>query len=135
LQKNLESLKGNGDVSEYFEEMMKHKILGFIENNKIIGFVSFRENYLNDVITSQSLPNIYLSTLILSPSARGMGLTQKAYAHLFNELYPKYNVYTRTWSTNFAHVKILGRFDFTEFFRIKNDRGESIDTVYFEKIR
>ena len=81
------------------------------------------------------MPNIYLSTLVLSAESRGKGITKKLYAHLFNELYPEKNIFTRTWSTNAPHIKILDYFGFDEMVRIKNDRGNGIDTVYFENRR
>ena len=40
----------------------------------LLAFVSFRENYTSDVIPSQQ-PNIYLSTLVMRPEARGKHLT------------------------------------------------------------
>ena len=135
LQKKLSGEVGSGDVTAYFNEMIKQKVLGFIENGRLLGFVSFKENFVSEVISQSTLPNIYLSTLVLSKEARGQRLTQRAYDYLFNQLYADYNVYTRTWSTNVAHIKILDKFEFSEFYRLKNDRGENIDKVYFEKIR
>ena len=133
------SLTG-GECSEqgllsYFAEMNAQLILGAFENENLIGFVSFKENYTNDVIKSDFLPNIYLSTLILKREARGKHLTQKMYEYLFNTLYPERSIFTRTWSTNFAHLNILGKFNFELIKAIPNDRGENVDTVYFAKIR
>ena len=135
VQKDLSSATANGDVSAYFNEMIKQNIIVIIEDGAFLGFVSFKENYYNDIINNKPLKNIYVSTLMLAPAARGKHLTERCYEHLFNELYPTRNVYTRTWSTNAAHIRILGKFGFNELHRIKNDRGENIDTVYFEKIR
>ena len=135
LQKNLSDAPASGNVCAYFEEMIKQNVLGIIEDGVFLGFVSFKENYFNDVVPKNSTPNIYVSTLILAPEARGKHLTERAYEYLFNILYPKHNLYTRTWSTNFAHIRILSKFNFSELYRIKDDRGENIDTVYFEKIR
>lgn len=128
-QKDLKSASGDG-IENYFQEMMKQEILGAFENEKLIGLVSFRENYESDVV--KKLPNIYISTLFLHTDARGKGLTKSLYAYLF-DLYADRNVFTRTWSTNFAHIKILEYFGFDLFFRLKDHRGEGIDTVYFVK--
>ena len=119
----------------YYSQMNEQVILGAFEQNNLLGFVSFKENYSNDVISPESLPNIYLSTLILKKEARGKGLTQRMYDYLFNTLYPERNIFTRTWSTNLAHLKILSKFDFELIKTIPNDRGENIDTVYFAKMR
>lgn len=123
---------GEGSIDglySYFNEMVKQEILGFFDDDTLLGFVSFKENYLTNEI--KNTPNIYLSTLILKPEARGKNLTFKAYDYLFNVLYPKVSIYTRTWSTNFAHIKILSKFNFELLLRKPNDRGEGIDTVYF----
>ena len=105
------------------------------ENERILGFVSFKENYTTDVISQHDLPNIYVSTLVVSEAARGRGITTYMYNYLFNELYDEANVFTRTWSTNVAHIKILGKFAFEEISRIENHRGNGIDTVYYAKRR
>lgn len=138
-QTNLKAEEGAGtsraSVRSYLEEMIGQKILVCMEENNLLGFVSFKENYVSDIYGEESLPNIYLSTLILDERARGKGLTKKMYSYLFNDLYPDRNILTRTWSTNIPHIKILSGFDAEEIKRIPNDRGEGIDTVYFAKIR
>lgn len=120
-------------ISAYLNEMIEQKILACIEDDELLGFVSFKENYVCDSIPESCLPNIYLSTLIVSEKARGKGVTTGMYDLLFNEIYKGVNVFTRTWSTNIAHIKILGKFGFKEIDRIKNHRGAGIDTVYFSK--
>lgn len=115
----------------YCNEMLSQMVLGAFEEDELIGFVSFKENYTNDVIFESDCPNIYLSTLILKKEARGKRLTQHMYDYLFNTLYADKSIFTRTWSTNGAHLRILEKFDFKLIKTIPNDRGEGIDTVYF----
>lgn len=119
-------------VTNYFEELKKQRLMVATENGKLQAFVSFRENFKNDKITVDDLPNIYLSTLIVHPDGRGKGLTQKMYEILFKE-YESANIFTRTWSTNAAHIKILSKFDFEILDVLKNDRGQGIDTIYFKR--
>ncbi len=131
-QKNL----AGGESSEqgllsYCEEMLSQIVLGAFDDNNLLGFVSFKENYTNDVILDCDCPNIYLSTLILKKHARGKHLTQQIYDYLFNTLYPDRSIFTRTWSTNGAHLRILEKFNFALIKTIENDRGKDIDTVYF----
>lgn len=133
-QTNLTGVKGSLDgVVSYFNEMMKQKIICSVSKGKVLGFVSFKENYVTDAF--DKTPNIYLSTLILRPEARGKNLTFNIYDYLFNVVYSNSSVYTRTWSTNAPHVKILSKFNFAEILRKKNDRGEGIDTVYYALVR
>lgn len=124
--------KANNGVLHYFEELKKQRMLVTTEQGKLIAFVSFKENFVNDKIDDKELPNIYISTLLVSPDGRGKGLTRKMYEVLFQE-YDHANVFTRTWSTNGAHIKILSTFCFETMCVLKNDRGNGIDTVYFKK--
>lgn len=126
--------KAGSGVLNYFNELKKQKILVAVEKGKLIGFVSFKENFVNDVIGEEQLPNIYISTLLVAKSGRGKGLTGKMYEFLFDE-YKDFDVFTRTWSTNEAHIKILSRFGFETLSVLENDRGNGIDTVYFKKRR
>ena len=113
-------------VLSYYKAMNSQMILCATVDGSPVGFVSFYENY-----EGGEEPNIYVSTLVVAKSARGCGLTSKMYAYLFDEVYAECHIYTRTWSTNAAHTKILSRFGFSELKRIKDDRGEGIDTVYY----
>ena len=131
LDKNLKASGVGGGIDSYYREMNSQHIMVAILDGEILGFVSYRENYVCDYISDGKLPNIYVSTLILKPEARGKNLTKLMYAHLFDTVYPDRNVFTRTWSQNFAHTKILSDLSFSEIERIKNDRGEGIDTVYY----
>ncbi len=119
-------------IDSYLGEMMSQEVLCAICEGRLLGFVSYKEDMAWGNFSEADLPNIYLSTLVLHPDSRGMGLTVKMYDYLFNACYPEKNVFTRTWSTNAAHIKILGKFGFCEAQRIKDDRGVGIDTVYFE---
>ena len=134
LDKTFSNLSQTADGIEfYFKEMAKQEVLAAIEDGKIIGFVSYILDFSNEYISESDLPNIYVSTLVLSEQARGKGLTKKIYSHLFFDLYPERTVFTRTWSTNLAHTKILFNFGFLELYRKENDRGAGIDTVYYRK--
>ena len=122
----------NSGILAYFQEVMKQSVLVCTENDRLLGFVSFREDYIPEHYPNAKLPNIYVSTLILSADSRGRGLTKQIYQHLFMERFPERSIYTRTWSTNAAHLKILSFFCFSQCMCIPNHRGEGIDTVYYE---
>jgi ribosomal protein S18 acetylase RimI-like enzyme len=132
-QSNLTGIKNlNVGVSNYFNELKKQRILVATAEDKLLGFVSFKENFVNEKIGKEHLPNIYISTLLVSSESRGKGLTSKMYESLFAE-YENVNIFTRTWSTNVAHIKILSKFGFETMLVIKNDRGNGVDTIYFKK--
>ena len=126
------NIKSGDGVFSYFKEMKKQRILVATENDRLIGFVSFKEAFVNEIIGEEYLPDIYISTLLVASDERGKGLTSKMYEYLFKE-YENANIFTRTWSTNEAHIKILSRFGFKTMHVLKNDRGNGIDTVYLKK--
>ena len=120
----------------YFNAMMNETVVCAIEDGKLLGFVTYVENMkYSTVITEDDKPNIYICTLIVNPKARGKGLTYRMYDWLFNEKYVDRHLFTRTWSTNMAHISILKKYGFELIHRIKDDRGKGIDTVYFGKRR
>ena len=121
-------------IKEYFEQLKSQRFASVFEEGELIAFVSFKENYTCSEISENELPNIYLSTLVVSPKARGKGVTTALYQKLFTE-YEKVNIFTRTWSTNFAHIKILGKYGFEVIKVLKDDRGVGIDTIYFKKAK
>ena len=62
------SLQGDAeksDIAPYFNKMMEQNILAMFVEDKLFGFVSYIDNYVSDVVPSDTHPNIYLSTLAL----------------------------------------------------------------------
>ena len=102
--------------------MLDEKVVYATENGEFLAFVTYLENLTNSRIGENELPNIYSSTLLAKEACRGKGVTRSMYAELF-EKYRIANIFTRTWSTNFAHIKILDKFGFDEHLRIKDDRA------------
>lgn len=132
-QSDLASSSQNDDgVQLYFNEMKKQRFMVAVEDEKLLAFVSFKENYTNTAIDENLLPNIYISTLIVKPEARGKHLTQTMYDILFKAFSDR-NILTRTWSANTAHIRILSKFNFETLSILENDRGQGIDTIYFIK--
>ncbi len=123
--------KGDG-VQLYFEEMKKQRLLIAYNKEQVLAFVSYKENFVNDEIGNTTLPNIYITTLVVRPEFRGKGLTKAMYKWLFS-FYKNANIFTRTWSTNLPHIRILSQFGFHPFRVLKNHRGQGVDTVYFQK--
>ena len=115
---------------EYFESLKKQHLLIAEDGGIVMGFMSFKENHVTDIITNRHLPNIYISTVIADKNFRRQGVTKALYQSLL-EKYKDKNIFTRTWSANVSHIKLLTLLGFAEFKRIPDDRGNGIDTVYF----
>ena len=129
-QSELSPTQSGSGVESYCSVMMEQNILCALEGDKLAGFVSYRNDHTCPEIGIDLLPNIYISTLIVSPEFRGKGLTAQMYEILFAKYFDK-RILTRTWSENHAHIAILKKFGFKEHYRKINDRGNGIDTVYF----
>lgn len=125
------ALQTEDNLPAYYEDMRKNNILAAFEGEELLGFIAYKLDMLNQFLTERTLPNLYVAVLLVKPAARGQGLTKKMYRYLFGELHPDRNRYTRTWSTNAAHAKILRDFGMDVVIRLENDRGEGIDTVYY----
>ena len=125
-------LSGNTAVSDgvmtYYQEMAKQPVVLALEDGRCYGFMAFKENYSCPQITV--LPNLYASTCVVHPDARGQGLMRRFYEAMI-ELRPTYSICTRTWHTNLSHLRVLERLGFAEIARLKDHRGPGLDTVYF----
>ena len=117
-------------ILQYFEQMKTQRFMAALEDGKVLGFVSYKEDYTCEAF--DKTPNIYLSTLVVRPEGRGRGLTRAIYRRLF-DAYARGYIFTRTWHTNDIHIRILGDFGFETLQVLENHRGPGIHTVYFLK--
>lgn len=123
---------GDGVPYAYFEMIKKQCAFVAEEGGVIAGFMSFRKDFLSETVTEEYLPDIYISTVITDKKFRRQGITKGFYEKMSAE-YGDRNIFTRTWSSNISHTSLLKAYGFDEYKRIKNDRGEGIDTVYYLK--
>ena len=104
-----------------WEEMIEY----YHTNDLNAGILFINSKLFNDLNIFDDIVNFY------NDNANSIKyVNQSGYSYLF-EKYSDRPIFTRTWSTNLAHIKILEKFGFSEHLRIKNHRGENIDTVYF----
>lgn len=115
----------------YYNSLCGQENFLAIENHHVIGIMSYVRDYVSEV-TVRSKPNVYISTLIVHPDHRRVGLANKLYAKMLKKHGNRY-IFTRTWSTNGGHIRILSSLKFYEILRIENDRGPEIDTIYFRR--
>jgi len=119
---------------DYFNEMAKQPILVGRVDGKIVGFLSFKTDYLvPEILTSV---DAYVSTLIVSPQCRGKKISLHLYESLFTNRRIQCNtsslcIATRTWSTNWSHLTILEKLGFACALSKKDARGQGIDTVIY----
>ena len=117
-----------GSIDAYYTAMQAQPVIIAREDGKTAGFMAFRFDHTCQQISI--IPNLYASTCVVHPEHRGKGLMRKFYEELFTR-FPQRSVFTRTWSTNAAHLHVLEKLGFCECARLKDHRGEGLDTVYF----
>ena len=120
-----------GEPVTYYNSLCHQENFFVIENRRIIAMMSFVRDYVSDA-TVKDRPNVYISTLIVHPEHRRKGLANKLYAKMLKAFGSRY-IFTRTWSTNEGHIRILSSLKFYEHMRLEDDRGPDIDTVYYRR--
>lgn len=126
--------QGSGDgVALYAEALLQQSVLLWKQDGKTVGLLSFRPEYVCEALPGQ--PTVfYLSTLCVSPACRGQGLARRIYEAVLafaRETLPERPVVLRTWSTNAPQLRLMTRLGFAEIFRLPDDRGPGVDTVYY----
>lgn len=116
----------------YFEEIKLQKFILAFEENTLLGFLTYKENYETRIKRGLILKGDYITTVAIGKKYRGKGIGLKMYLKLI-DISKGMPIYTRTWSTNQSHIKILDKLGFSLTHLIKNERGLGIDTVYFLK--
>ena len=129
-------LSGGDQVSQgaaaYYETMSTQPAILAIDGGHCLGFMAFKKDYTCPQIPAETLPNLYASTCVVHPDTRGQGLMGRFYQKMM-EAFPRHAIYTRTWHTNFAHLRVLEKLGFTLTHRLPAHRGPGLDTVYYAR--
>lgn len=115
----------------YFQAMMQQHFLLAEENGCLLGFLSCIPAYTLMLPCKEARLCTYVSTIIVDSAHRGKGIARMLYRHLFS--ITENPIVTRTWSSNHAHIGLLGTLGFELIATLPNDRGAGIDTVYYQK--
>ena len=93
--------------TNYFEELKSQAFLLYVEKDQVLGFLSFRPDYVAEVLHDPT-PCAYVSTIVVRKDARRRGVTSKLYDRLLKgEHHQNSYVSTRTWSENQGHIALL----------------------------
>ena len=126
----LDAVGEAGSIEPYYKSISRQWAILAIANGKVLGFMSLIPNHNIPNISESLEKNVYLSTIIVSREYRKSGIAEKLYCALLSK-FSNRRIFTRTWSTNFAHLNLLDKKDFYEILNEENGRGEGIDTVYY----
>lgn len=114
---------GNGSMMEYLYSLMKWSVnIVFIDGNiAAVCFYEDREDYT------------YLSLIVVGHDYRGMKLASKLYASIEDNAVNN-TVRLRTSSRNESQLAVLAKRGYELVETLKDDRGEGVDTLKFEKV-
>ena len=129
-QTDLRCLEGTGTrPGEYFSELSHQPFVLALSDGHVIAFLSFIEDH--PVMRGEErLVTTYVTTICVAPEWRHRGIATDLYRHLERHASSRY-LSVRTWSTNAAQVTLLQSLGYRELSRIRDDRGEGINTVYY----
>lgn len=130
-------------ITDYFNALCAQKFILAMDRDTVAGFLSFKEDYTCRELGGEQNPCTYVTTVLVSEKYRGLRLTYDLYNELFAYVIDRgevtHPIATRTWKSdvpaqsNDAHIHILEQLGFKLVKTLHNDRGDGIDTVYFEK--
>ena len=80
VQSNLNVSGGNGEPTDYFNIIKEQSFFTAEEGGRVIAFMSFRHNYVSEEIPPSMCPNIYITTVIVSPKKRNRKIANDFYA-------------------------------------------------------
>ncbi len=131
-QKNLLDEQSELVPSEYFNALVQQSFILYIKHFRVIGFLSYIPDHHLEAASDVDMVCDYISTIIVDPKYRNKGYTTAMYRKLFSARPGKIYA-TRTWSLNHTHISLLDKLGFSLILRLKDDRGDGIDTVYYSK--
>lgn len=134
-------------IDDYFDSIKGQNFILAIDpdsgTERVAGFLTFKQNYECAALGGKKHPCHYVTTVLIDEDYRGLRLTYDLYNELFAFVVDEGGILnpvaTRTWDSetseyaNAAHIHILEQLGFEEVKRIRDDRGDGIDTVYFKK--
>jgi len=117
-------------IEAYLAGVLGQALLVAEAADGLLGLLSYRPHHVVAVHGREPIgPLAYVTTVVVTPSARGRGVARALYGALLAEVGGG-AVATRTWSHNDAHLRLLESLGFTEAIRLPDDRGPGVDTVY-----
>ncbi len=114
--------EGDAIPDEYYANIAQQHCLVAYESGKIVGFLSYKLDYVCQEIPPQYLPNVYITTIIVHPDWRRHGITNALYAQLMRK-YRRRQLLPGPGAPTSPTPGFWPPWAFHEHLRIENDRG------------
>jgi len=126
---------GPTSIEEYVAACLDRPLLGAFDGGQLVGFASLEPRTDGGPLADYT-PTTHVSVLVVDEAYRGEGIATRCYENLLDTLpskLPQSAISTKTWSTNRAHIAILGSLGFDCVHRVEDDREPGVDTVYYAR--
>jgi len=91
------------NINLYFKNLLSQNIILAEINDNLVGFISFIDNYYND-IPKDNTPCNYITTIGVSPKYRGKYIAQNLYKYMIDEVMQLYS-YSNIVTTSVRQIK------------------------------
>lgn len=123
-------------LKQFFEELKEQPFLLVLDNNNkdVIGFLSFKHNYINHYISEEATNYITLTCVL--PNYRNKGIGYFLHLYLESDIPHHYKmkyISQRTSSINYHQLRVYEKAGYKLVSKIENHRGCGIDTLYYFK--
>lgn len=116
------------DLSELTTQCV---LIALTPQDKILGFLSYKEDYNCDYIPATPANNIFVTSVEAELLENKTDILSDFYQYL-QDLYPSHEIYVKALSSDTANVRILTEKGFVFHTVVENRNREDIDVVCFK---
>ena len=118
-------------LSRYFDALQGECWLAAMDQGQVVGLLTFVDDHEDSQLAAWS-PHLYATTVAVAARARRTGVGDQLYDAFETAARVRGVPYltTRTWTTNYAHLRLLRERGFCRVSQLTDDRAEGIGTVY-----
>ena len=130
-----QTFKPTGKPYIFFNEVMNQHIFAAFEKEVLVGFLSYESDYTNEDLEAYGYDETwYVNALIVDDNHRRKGIANKLYDALEQYAVSRTDdIFTRTWSFNHSHIKLVKNRGYELVIQLDHHRGKDVHTVYYRK--
>lgn len=124
-------------LDPFLDDCFDQEVIGaFNGDGELIGITVYDYGFFH-ALPQEMNPCVYVTITLVAEDYRQQGVNQRISTEVYNhalELSGKQNIQSmafRTWSTNEGGKALMEKYNFKEMYRIEDDRGEGVDSIYY----
>ena len=116
---------------EPLEVVSQNVLIALNPQDKVLGFLAYKEDYNCDYIPATPANNIFVTSVEVELLENKTDILSDFYQYL-QDLYPSHEIYVKALSSDTANVRILTEKGFVFHTVVENRNREDIDVVCFK---